>query len=58
MDEHSKVVVSGLLMYSFESIDWDFDRLTDAEKQIIGNQVQLDVLHKFCNVEFEKAMAL
>ena len=57
MDDHTRVVVAGLMMYSFEGVEWDFERLNASEKQIVGNQVQLDIIRKFCNKEFEKAMA-
>ena len=57
MDDHTTKVIAGLMMYSFEGVDWDFERLSFSEKQIVGNQIQLDIIRRFVNKEFEKAMA-
>lgn len=35
--------------YSFAPIDWDFKRLTESEKDLIGNQRVLDRLRKITN---------
>ena len=56
MDDHSLKVVAGLLMYYCDGADWKFERLNSSEQRIIGNQVQLDILRRFVNKEFEKAM--
>ena len=55
MDSHTKMVVAGLINYSFNEVKWDFDKLTNTEKLIVGNQAQLDILKKFVETEF-KAM--
>lgn len=57
MDDHTTKVVAGLMMYTFEGVNWEFERLSFSEKQIIGNQVQLDIIRRFVDKEFEKAMA-
>ena len=34
--------VAGLIIYSMEDADWDFEQLTEMEKEIVGNQERLD----------------
>lgn len=36
------IVIAKLLRYSFEGIDWDFNRLTLTEKRIVKSQAALD----------------
>lgn len=34
--------------YSFEPVGWNFEQLTALEQAIIGSQVDLDALRRFC----------
>ena len=36
--EKKKDIIAKLLTYSFKDIDFDFDQLTDKEKEIFGNK--------------------
>lgn len=55
MDEHTSQIVAALLQYSFEGVDWDFNGLSKTEKDIVGNQVNLDILKKFVTDQAKKA---
>lgn len=46
LDLHTLNIIAGLMKYSFDPIQWDFNRLSDTEKIIIGNQINLDIIKK------------
>lgn len=47
------IIIAKLLRYSFDGVDWDFNRLTETEKAIIGNQAALDEIRTMVDHEFE-----
>ena len=47
------IVIARLLGYSFNPIDWDYEKLTEHEKEIIENQYVLDEIHDMVQEEFD-----
>jgi hypothetical protein len=48
VDEHTSMIIAGILKYSFEGINWEFYRLTLSEQVLIGNQINFDIIKKVC----------
>lgn len=53
MNEKTKKIIAGLLQYSMEGIDWNFDHSTVAEKSIIGNQEELDIVKNWVMLQLK-----
>ena len=43
-------MIRALLHYSFDQIQWDFNQLTEREKEIIGDQENLDKIRKYYDI--------
>ena len=52
-EEHIiNIIIARLLGYTFDPIDWNFDKCTEKEKAIIGNQESLDEIKKLVDEEY------
>lgn len=43
-------MIRALLHYSFDQIQWDFNQLTEREKEIIGDQENLDKIKEYYDI--------
>lgn len=44
------LTIAKLLQYSFEGVDWEFDRLTKTEREIIGDQDALNEIKRIVSL--------
>lgn len=47
-----------LLDYFFKDIDWDFNKLTDEEKEIVQSQAMLDHIRRTLTMSYDEHQKL